>query len=192
AFADPRRAAALDFDVQRYDPMTAGAGWGALAQVYAMYNARRPLTVVRDERYWHTFAAPRICYRIEDERLRILVATPPANPRDVCGYVLAQFFDVGVLVSELAVRGDMLAAIPALLEAVRGEAAERGLKYGEVDLPHEAAVDEAVAELFGSTLHLSDPNPNIMARRISPIFGEDYLDAIFAAPGAIYWGIDHF
>ena len=83
-------------------------------------------------------------------------------------------------------------ATAALFAAVGDEATRHGLLYGEVELPHEAPLDALIADLFGTTLHLSDANTRVMARPIGPGFSLEQLETLFQAPSAFYSGIDHF
>ena len=130
--------------------------------------------------------------RITNEHLQVIGAWSIDTPTQLCGYILVHFFDFAFLVKEIGVLPGEISAITALLGAVGDEASRRGLVYGEVELPFEAPLDAVIAELFGTSLHLSDANTRIMARRINPGFHTEHLEAVFQAPGAFYSGIDHF
>lgn len=178
--------------IDRLDPHRDATMWARLATVYDAGMASRPFTVVRDAGYWRDYAAPRILHRLEAERLEILVATDGSIEGRYSGYAFAQFFDGGLLVSELAVDPRSPRSALALLMAAGDEARRRGIAYGEVDAPRDPVTDEAVAALFGPTLHLSEPNTRLMARPLTPAWSHERLAALLAAPGAVYWGIDHF
>jgi GNAT superfamily N-acetyltransferase len=190
AAAHPRTPETLRVD--RLDPRRGEVVWEQLAAVYDTAMAARPFTVVRDADYWRQYAAPRILQRLEAERLEILVATDASKESGYSGYAFAQFFDVGLLVSELAVDPRSPRSALALLMAAGDEACRRGLAYGEVDAPRDPSTDGAVAALFGPTLHLSEPNTRLMARPLTPAWSHQRLAALLAAPGAVYWSIDHF
>ena len=130
--------------------------------------------------------------RITNEHLQVIGAWSTDTPTHLSGYILVHFFDFAFLVKEIGVLPGEPAAITALLAAVGGEATQRSLVYGEVELPHEAPLDAVIADLFGASLHLSDANTRIMARLINPGFRAEQLEAIFQAPGAFYSDIDHF
>jgi len=180
------------YTVSSYPVPTTPADWEPLHDLYTRYNRLRPLTVVRDTAYWHSFAAIRLQLRIAQEQMIILAAYASQASADMLGYCFAHFFDFGFLVTELGADPQDRDTIAALLLAVGEEAERRGIRYGEVDLPYEPIVDAAVADLFGTTLHLSAANTRIMARAVNPALGAHELAAIFAAPGAWYSVIDHF
>jgi GNAT superfamily N-acetyltransferase len=192
ALSDQRPLCPTSYYIRRLEPPIDAQDWAQFARLYAAYNLTRPLTVVRDTAYWQMFTAVRLLQRILHEQLQIIVAWSADMPSQLCGYLLAHFFDFAFLVKEIGVvPGDAL-AIAALFSAVGDEASRRRLLYGEVELPHEAPLDTLVADLFGASLHLSDANTRVMARAISSGFSSQQLDAIFQAPNAFYSGIDHF
>jgi GNAT superfamily N-acetyltransferase len=192
AIATQRPAAPETTHVRRCDPRDDPATWEQLAAVYAAGTAARPFTIVRDTSYWRHYLAPRVVQRVEAERLELLVATDSTLGSAPSGYAFAQFFDVGLLISELAIDPRSPQSALALLMAAGDEARRRGIAYGEVDAPHDPPVDVAVAALFGPTLHLSEPNTRLMARPISTAWSHERLAALLDAPGAAYWSIDHF
>jgi GNAT superfamily N-acetyltransferase len=192
ALSEQRPRCPTSYHTRRYDPPIAAQDWAQFARLYSAYNLTRPLTVVRDATYWQKFTAVRLMQRIMNEQLQVIGAWSTDTPTQLCGYILVHFFDFAFLVKEMgALPGETL-AITALVAAVSDEASRRGLVYGEVELPHEAPLDAIIADLFGTSLHLSDANTRIMARPINPGFHMEQLEAIFQAPNAFYSGIDHF
>jgi hypothetical protein len=159
--------------------------------VYDAYNAARPLTLVRDPSYWQGYYSVRVGDWLSSAGAVYLVATRPAEAHALCGYVLAHVAATGFLIAEIGARPDDMEAIPALLSAVADEAARRGATRGKVKLPDEPSTTMALAALFGPTLQ-PDLNEELMARAIAPEFAEQELDAIVAAPGAIFWPFDEF
>ena len=123
----------------------------------------------------------------------IFAATQPGDGQVLRGYVMAGFYQVGFVVRELAVLPEDTVAVPPLLAAVVAEAARRGIPLrARVSLPQDPSIDEALADLFGPTLHSGEDHGHLMARTVSPDFDDWQLDAIFTAPGASYSYIDHF
>jgi GNAT superfamily N-acetyltransferase len=185
---------AADFyDVRPYDPQTEPGGWERLAVVDHAFNATRPLTVVRDVDYWQRYAAVRVSQWITAEGLVMFVARQPPDNHTLRGYVMANFYDVGFVVRELAVRPDHSAAVPELLVAVAQEAIRRGSPLaGLVNLPYEPPFERALAGLFGETLHIRAETGQLMARSIHPDFTDDQVSAMFGDPRARYSYIDHF
>jgi hypothetical protein len=181
------------YDVRPYDPWTEPGGWERLAVVDQAFNATRPLTVVRDAGYWQGYAAIRAGHWITIEGLVIFVARHSAGDHTLCGYVMANFYDVGFVVRELAVLPGDTAVVPELLSRVVQEAVRRGSPLaGLVNLPNEPPIDHALGELFGETLHTRAETRQLMARTIHPDFTDAQLGAIFANPRARYSYIDHF
>jgi GNAT superfamily N-acetyltransferase len=192
ALSDQRPRCPPPYQTRRYEPPIGSQDWAQFARLYTVSNLTRPLTVVRDTTYWQLFTAVRLIQRIASEQLQIIGAWSADTSAQLCGYILVHFFDFAFLVREIAVLPGDTSALAALLAAVGDEADRRGLRYGEVDLPHEAPLDTLIGDLFGASLHLSDTNTRIMARPINPGFSAEQLEAIFQAPGAFYSGIDHF
>jgi GNAT superfamily N-acetyltransferase len=192
ALADQRPVCPPSYHTRRYDLPLGAQDWAQFASLYTVYNATRPLTVVRNLAYWQQFTTVRLMQHITHEQLQIFGAWSDDNAAQLSGYILAHFFDFAFLVTEIGVLPDDPFAITALFAAVGEEATLRGLRYGEVDLPYESLLDARIADLFGASLHLSDANTRIMARPINPGFGAEQLAAVFQAPNAFYSGIDHF
>jgi GNAT superfamily N-acetyltransferase len=192
ALANQRPVCPTAYSTRRYEPSLGAQDWAQFARLYTAYNATRPLSVVRSQPYWQRFTAVRLMQRMTHEQLQIIGVWSAATPDQPCGYILVHFFDFAFLVTEIGVLPDDISALTALLAAVGDEASRRGLRYGEVDLPHEAPLDAVIADLFGASLHLSDANTRIMARPINPGFRAEQLEALFHAPNAFYSGIDHF
>jgi hypothetical protein len=181
------------YDIRPYDPRAEPGGWERLAVVDHAFNATRPLTVVRDTDYWQRYAAIRIGYWITTEGLVIFVARHAPDDHTLRGYVMANFYDVGFVVRELALLPHDNGVVPELLSMVVQEAVQRGSPLaGLVNLPHESTIDRALDEIFGATLHTRAETGQLMARPIHPDFSEARLDAIFADPRARYSAIDHF
>jgi len=192
ALANQRSVCPTAYSTHRYETPIGVQDWAQFARLYTAYNATRPLTVVRNSKYWQMFTAVRLMQRITNEHLHIFGAWSTDTANQLCGYILVHFFDAAFLVTEIGVLPYDTSAITALLAAVGDEASRRGLRYGEVDLPHEAALDAVIADLFGASLHLSDANMRIMACPINPGFRAEQLEALFHAPNAFYSTIDHF
>ncbi|MBA3946799.1 MAG: GNAT family N-acetyltransferase [Herpetosiphonaceae bacterium] len=176
-----------------YDPRVEPDGWERLGVVAHAYNATRPLTVARDADYWQRYAAIRVSHWITAEGLVILVAHQSSSDHALRGYAMANFYDVGFVVRELAMLPDDSAVVPELLTRVVQEAVQRNSPLaGLVNLSYEPQIGQALAALFGETLHTRAETGQLLARTIHPDFTDVQLNAIFADPRALYSSIDHF
>jgi GNAT superfamily N-acetyltransferase len=186
------------YAVRPFDPECMPGGWAVLADLYAAYNARRPLTTLRDAAYWRGYAALRFAGWPPGHRAVVLVATPIVGS-EPCGYVLAYVAtaaqrrrsgtdDVAFTLAELAVRPGHEAAIPALLRGVVRQAGP-GRVAGCVHAPQDPALDTALAALFGpERTMVCDTRP--MALPIDPTWDAGALDRAFGAAGAMLWPVD--
>ncbi|GAB4217475.1 MAG: hypothetical protein OHK0022_59790 [Roseiflexaceae bacterium] len=188
--APPAQAAA--YQVGPLDPQAEPEAWRRIAAVDTAFNQGRPLTVVRDANYWQGYAAARVGNWITSEGLVVFAATRPGTP-GLCGYALAEFYPSAFQIRDLAVLPAEPDALPALLHAVAQESQRRGAPpVARLFLPREPWIDAAVEHLFGATLQHGHVQGSLMARAIGPRFSEAQLDALFAAPGAIFSSIDLF
>jgi ribosomal protein S18 acetylase RimI-like enzyme len=175
------------YRIHAYDPIKESRGWAPLLPIYAAYNARRPLTTVRDQPYWEGWVA--LMFQFWKSPPQVLLATNE-NASTPCGYVFAHYYPVGFVISEIGAVPTERDAIATLLNAVGDEALRRGCPAGgRVYLPNEPAIDMALVELFGPTLH-AGAEPDSMLRPIAPEMTMQQVDNIVAAPGAIRWAID--
>jgi ribosomal protein S18 acetylase RimI-like enzyme len=175
------------YHIHAYDPMQAPQGWAPLIPIYAAYNAQRPLTTVRDQAYWDGWVA--LMFQFWKHPPHVFVATRE-NANMPCGYVFAHYYPVGFVISEIGVAPTESDAILVLLNAVADEALRRGSPArGRVYLPTEPAVDLALVQLFGTTLH-AGAEPDSMLHPIEARMTTRQVDMIVMAPGAIRWGID--
>jgi len=167
--------------------MQAPEGWAPLILIYTAYNAQRPLTTVRDQLYWDGWVA--LMFQFWKHPPHVLIATRE-NASMPCGYVFGHYYPVGFVISEIGVVPTEPNAILALLNAVADEALRHGSPArARVYLPNEPAVDIALAQLFGATLH-AGAEPDSMLRPIAAGMTARQVEMIVTAPGAIRWGID--
>jgi GNAT superfamily N-acetyltransferase len=180
------------YHVAPLDPLAEPDAWDRIAAVDVAFNQGRPLSVVRDARYWRSYAAMRVKGWIETEGLVIFAAAHPGTPA-LCGYALAEFYPTAFQIRDLAVLPAERAALTALLHAVAQESQRRGApSAARLFLPRESWIDATVEQLFGVTLQHGHTQNGLMARALGPNFSEAQLDALFAAPGAIFSSIDLF
>jgi len=200
----PQNDSIYRIEIERIEPpfdFEDGA-WRAVRYIYALYNAHRPLSVVRDEAYWRGYFARRIRSRnTTHPMLLILAYMGDGNDKEYAGYLvvdyatqeearadfnLDQFFTIG----EIGVAPGHEEAIPALASAVADNAAQ-GEVGGRVFLPREPHIDSAMRSLFGQSLQMLDDR-DMMALPLSESCGQEELEAMFAAPGALFWIVDDF
>jgi hypothetical protein len=162
-------------------------GWAPLMPIYAVYNAQRPLTTVRDQPYWDGWVE--LMFQFWKHPPHVLIASRE-NASMPCGYVFGHYNPAGFVISEIGVGPTEHDAIPTLLNAVADEALRRGSPArGRVYVPNEPVVDMALAQFFGATLH-AGAEPDSMLRPIATNMTADQVETIVTAPGAIRWGID--
>ncbi|MDQ3856510.1 MAG: hypothetical protein M3281_08985 [Chloroflexota bacterium] len=176
-----------------YDPRLEPEGWERIAAVDVAFNRRRPLTVVRDAKYWCHFAALRVGEWMTSEGLIIFAAFRGEDAPRLCGFAFAEFYPPGFQVRDMGVLPEEPDATVALLTAVAAEAGRRGIPLSaRMYLPHEPQIDAALDRLFGPTLHAGEDWGHLMARVVGAGFTDRQLDTIFAAPGAHISAIDVF
>ena len=191
------------YAVRFYDPLREPAGWTPLAAIYDAFNARRPLTVVRDAGYWRGYAGVRYADLLTNKGAAFLVASRDGAGTPPCGYALAWFHAEDYArrhfgaptgsfgVSEIGALPGEEGAIPALLAAVADHATAHRTPRGRIQAPREPWIDASLERLFGETLH-DAASDDAMARPLGPGFDAHRLDAMFNAPGAIFWPNDGF
>lgn len=172
--------------------------WKAVRDIYSLYNAHRPLSLVRDDAYWRGYVSRRIVSRLKSYAVVLFIARAPDG--QAAGYLLAEYskreevregsvFDLFITTYELGtVPGHDEAAL-TLLAAVMGGTAQ-GRVGGSIRLPRDGQVDKVVRAMFGPGLRLLDCD--MMALSLNEGFGEEEIAATFAAPGALFWIIDDF
>ena len=171
--------------VRRFAPQHERGGWAILGRIYRVYNQRRPLTTLRDDTYWRTFAGVRFTL----PPAQVFVAIERATER-ICGYILAYVDAEAAVVLEAGVLDGHDQALDALLTAVRHAAISRGIVVGRVYLPVEAAVDAAVAAHFETVI--PGTYQVLMGCPLAADYPMDAIEAAFSAPGAIAWPVDDF
>jgi ribosomal protein S18 acetylase RimI-like enzyme len=171
--------------VRQFAPQHERDGWATLERIYRTYNQQRPLTTLRKDIYWRTFASLRFTL----PQAQVSVAVERATER-VCGYMLAYVDAEAVAVLEAGVLDGHDLALDALLTAVRRAAISRGIGVGRIYLPVESTIDAAVAAnfetIFAGTYQV------LMGRPLAADYTMDAIEATFSAPGAIAWPVDDF
>ena len=193
--------------------------WQAVHHIYAVYNAHRPLSIVRDENYWRGYFVQSLGTALRQGSVSLFLASDQGHP---VAYLLARLLsmesardyfneDHGVIVSEVGLLPGHDAALPALLSAVRKELLlplvsqlselspiPDGVQFsqsalqGAAILPRQALVEQALRSVFGQTLYMSGERRRMMALPLGKSFTESDLAATFQAPGALLWPMDSF
>jgi ribosomal protein S18 acetylase RimI-like enzyme len=173
------------YSVRRFAPQHERDGWAVLERIYRAYNRRRPLTTLRNDTYWRTFAGLRFTL----PQAQVSVAVERATER-VCGYILAYIDAETVAVIEAGVLDGHDLALDALLTAVYRAALSREIRMGRIYLPVEPVIDAAVAAnfetIFAGTYQV------LMGRPLAADYTMEAIEATFGAPGAIAWPVDDF
>jgi predicted N-acetyltransferase YhbS len=175
--------------------------WHAVREIYAVYNAHRPLSLVRDDDYWRGYFARRIVGRLMSRDLGLYIAKTPQGKS--VGYLIADYSTPGkaredsgldvdefIYVSELGSIPGHDDALPTLIAATLDRVPPEGRTGMAVRAPREGHLDEILRGLFSPEVQLLDCG--MMALSLSDSFGEADIDAMFAAPGALFWTLDDF
>lgn len=179
-------AAPAGLSADLFDPAREPDGWARLAAVYEVFNAERPLTIVRPPEYWRGFGAR----TFTGSRAVVLTATPAAHGDPMTGYLLAHLSDSEISLLEIGWRPGGEEAVAALLTAAAHQASERAVTKMTVRLPFVPEIDAALERvLSGVTIQHHE---SAMVRPIGDHSHPSFLDAAFAAPGAIFWSADGF
>jgi GNAT superfamily N-acetyltransferase len=194
------------YAVQRLEPPLdpGGETWAEVRNVYAAYNSGRPLSLVRDERYWGGYLGVRVSSILRSRDMVLFVARTGSG--QAAGYLLAYYARQGpageqvdldryFTIAEMGAMPGQDEALPALLSAfvgqVNGVIKGQERVSGAALLPREGRIEEAMRMMFGQTLRLVDDR-TMMARPVSEGFGLEDIAATFAAPGAHFWAMDDF
>lgn len=194
------------YSVQRIEPPfhVGDENWQAVRGIYAAYNEQRPLSIVRDESYWRGYFARRLASFLKTNEMALLVAR--AGGGRAVGYLLMYLpkqdeANQGghFTISELCIMPGHNEAVTALLSAAKRWVNEvmqvlgddTGQVSGVALLPREEQIEQAMQIMFGETLHLVDDR-TMMARPVNDDFTHDDLQAMFAAPSALFWMMDDF
>jgi GNAT superfamily N-acetyltransferase len=156
-----------------------------LAELYARYNQKRPLTTVRGEDYWQTYWQARVEEWRRSAFAQVLLVLEHTEP---CGYMIAHPAPHGLLITELAVFPEHIEAVTRLFHEAHRQTLLLGGKGGRVFLPNEPALNKYLVQML-SDLHI-DHDVYIMARPITGDMAE--IDGAFHASGAMIWLIDSF
>jgi hypothetical protein len=163
-----------------------------LAEIYHVYNATRPASVVRDAAYWRNYLSWRWGEWSALGVSAFLVATPTGDPATLCGYIIPKFYPDTFLIAELGVRQSDTAVLPMLLDAVIEESTRRGIADRfRVYLPSEPDIDTWLHQLFGQTMHEGSYGAHAVYA-LEPGLTRDDLTAMFTAPGCRSWILDQF
>jgi len=192
------------YQVERVEPPFdfEDSNWKAVRDIYSIYNARRPLSVVRNDAYWRGYYARRVLGRSRSRAVVLFLArTPAAEP---AGYLIADYasgeparqdpefnknLDQFITIDEVGLMPAHEQALPEMLAAML-DGVTRGLVGGSARMPREGGMYEAVRALFGPDLLMLDCT--MMALPLALGVTHQHIANIFVAPGALFWIIDDF
>jgi GNAT superfamily N-acetyltransferase len=176
--------------------------WRAVREIYGAYNARRLLSLVRDDAYWRGHFARRIVSRTGTHSVALFMAR--ASGGEYAGYLLFDYvggetarrnagldepLDQLITISEVGVMPGHEQAMPTMLSGML-DAAARGLVGASARLPREGRVYQAIGALFGPQVRTFDCQ--MMALPLAEDTSHDDIAAIASAPGAVFWIADDF
>lgn len=152
---------------------------GQLAQIYATFNALRPLSHVRTDLYWDI----PIRVRLERPNARTWIAR--AGQR-VLGYLVANLQESGLEIVEIGFRPGAEESVPELLDAALAGT------QGEVSiqLPSDPVIDAYLDEMFERITW--GELGYIMSRPIAPDWSIERIRAMTDLPNAHHWSLDSF
>src|SRR4051794_8291862 len=202
--SDARPQPTGDYQIDRIDaPFDFDdANWQAVRELYARYNARRPLSLVRDDDYWRGYVARGVSRRCLTYTMALFLARTPAGvpvaylladcsrePKELEGFEQQGPVDQVITLTELGMHPDHTDALPTLISAMLGSAAS-GTVGCSFRVPHEGGVYEAFRALFRDDPRLLDCG--MMTLPLAEGITDEYIASIFSAPGALFWIIDDF
>jgi len=185
-FEPQRDEAATGLSVRPYDPVHEPNGWARLASVYDAFNAGRPLTVVRPQGYWRGFGAR----AFTDPAAVVLAATANAPEDQLAGYLLAHLADQEMSLLEIGWRPGGQECVSALIGAARDLALDRQALNVTALLPFLPEIDAALDRVASGAA--VKHHQAAMVRADGANRDLSWLNAAFAAPGAIFWAADGF
>jgi N-acetylglutamate synthase-like GNAT family acetyltransferase len=153
--------------------------WRALADLYAGFNARRPLSTVRTQQDWQ--ARVPIWYGPPKQ---IVLASTGESPS---GYLVVDWQHPSVEVHEIAVSN--AATADALLSELAGAARRRSVRTGELRIPDDPLTRNAVRRFFAQGTGTGTGTYGY--GMIRPL-ADDGVYEIPTAPGAFHWPGDYF
>lgn len=192
------------YSVQRLDPPfdIEDDTWKAVREIYAAYNAHRPLSLVRDDGYWRGYFQRSLLAPHASHEKALFVARDQEG-QDV-GYLLVYIWtreiareqhnlDQAFTVGEIGVMPGHEEALTTLLSrAIEALTAHTEGQVGMTAmLPRERRIEDAMRTILGQSLRMLDQR-RLMARSLNAGFKQEELEAIFFAPGANFWSMDHF
>lgn len=192
------------YQVERVEPPFdfADSNWKAVREIYSIYNAQRPLSVVRDDAYWRGYYARCVLARSRSRAVVLLLARTPAG--EPAGYLSTDYatgeparqdskfnrnLDQFITIAEVGLMLGHERALPEMLAALLDGVAP-GFVGGSARMPREGGVYEAIRALFGPNVLMLDRR--MMALPLAPGVTHEHIANIFAAPGALFWIIDDF
>lgn len=112
--------------------------WMAVRDVYAVYNAKRPLSLVRDDAYWKSYFARGITGRLWTHSVSLFLAwtsdgAPVAYLIGDCKDIEGEEYSRSVYLSEIGLMPGHEDALPALLSAFLARVAPASLAPEQVE-----------------------------------------------------------
>lgn len=159
--------------------------WEPLARVYEGFNAKRPLTNVRDRKHWELVLLPRL-----NQPGTVLYVAWPSDCRDIAGYAVTRTDDKALNLLEVGALPGQEAALPAMLDVVRELAVHRATPKVMANVPFDPAVNAALLRLIKA--------PKIgnytswMVRSLSDACPPAEIERPFAMDGPQLWPLDDF
>ncbi|HUP27282.1 MAG TPA: GNAT family N-acetyltransferase [Chloroflexia bacterium] len=195
-----RPQATGEYAIERLDPpfYIESDALEAVRRIYGEYNARRPLSLMRDDRYWRNRFSRRMDAGIEDQATALFLAR---NDKEATGYLIAHYstrevarekfnLDQVFTLSEIGFLGGHEGAAADLLNAAL-DAVPPGEVEGTSVLPREEPLESYVRLIFGDSLYMFDDR-RMMGFPLGGSFTREEMDRIFAAPGSLSWLMDDF
>lgn len=159
--------------------------WKPLARIYDTFNAKRPLTLVRDQKHWEIV----MLARLNAPGTVAYVAWPEEGCEPV-GYAVARTDDKSLNLMEVAAMPDATGVLPAMLDVVRELAVHRGSKTILANVPFEPAVNSALLRLMKAPRICV--HTGLMARSLRNDFTIDEVERAFSTDGPHVWQLDDF
>jgi ribosomal protein S18 acetylase RimI-like enzyme len=181
------------YRVQPYDPRQQRHGWRPIAAAYAQANAQQAGSLIRPTTYWSGYAAWMFGLYLDAYHAILLTVSDGAPHESIRGYALANFYDMGFVVSEIAADPSDPDVLASLLNGILTEARQRGIPLqGQLTIGDDTSTQTMLAQFFGTTLHSVDDTVlyGYLPFMVRPI--GDATMSPFAAPHGLFWPLDAY
>ncbi len=176
-----------EYLIRSADPRAEPNLWERLSDIYAEFNATRPLAIRRDKNTWRQFTAQKITDWVE-AGASIWLASPATAPQEICGYLLAHRGEEGFLVAETGVKHAHKVALANLLNPVLGSYKDGQAVRGRLYLPNEPEILTLLQSCFEPIMQVE--SDEMMIRAVNPERNPDDFFLPLSQGTSMFWLLD--